>query len=114
MFVPNNFKNNIANIFYDKDINIHEKIEIQDIEGGRKTVVGIIIDSFKGNVNFSVSKEIQEEYGLDYQIDIVITTNTDKVSIDNLISYLGIVYKVTDIKPRDSHARIVASKYGKS
>lgn len=109
MFVPNSFKDNIAKTFYDKDINIHEKIETQDAEGGRKTVASVVLNTFKGNVNFSVSKEIQEEYGLDYQIDIVITTNDINVKINDLISYLDVFYVVTDAKPRDSHRRIVAS-----
>lgn len=114
MLVPNSFKDNIATAFYDKVLSIHEKIETQDAEGGVKTVAGIVSNTFKGNVNFSVSKEIQEEYGLDYHIDVVITTNYSDVEINDLISYLGVTYVVTDAKPRDSHRRIVASKYGKS
>ena len=114
MLVPNSFKENIANTFYDKDINIHEKIETQDAEGGRKIVAGVILSIFKGNVNFSVSKEIQEEYGLNYQIDVVITTNDSNVGINDLLSYLDVIYVVTDAKTRDSHRRIIANKYGKN
>lgn len=114
MLLPNDFKETIAETFYDKDINIHEKIETQDAEGGRKKVAGDLITTFKGNVRYTNLKEIQEEYGLTYQIDIAITTHYEDISVDDLIKYKDVTYVVTDAIPNDSHIFIVGVKFGKS
>ena len=111
MLVPNSFKDNIAKTFYDKDINILSTTQTVDAEGGRNKGIGEVVRTFKGNVNFSVSREVQEEYGLDYQIDLVITTDDNDVDIGDIIKYLDVIYTVTDAKPRDSHRRLVASIY---
>ena len=64
-------KNKIAEVFYDKEVSILGSIDSIDAEGGVKHEGGAVTSTFKGNVNFSKCKEIQEEYGLDYEIDIV-------------------------------------------
>ena len=47
-----------------------------------------VLESFKANVNFANCGKIQEEYGLDYLINIAITTNTDvNVNINDIIRY---------------------------
>jgi len=111
MKVSKNFIESIAKFFYDKTIFILEKIEQRDNEGAITFDVGSIIYQFKGNVNYQVSQEIQKEYGLDYQIDIVITTDCNQVKIGDLVSYEDVVYSIKDVKVRDSHCRLVGSKY---
>lgn len=110
MQIPNSFKKAIKNAFYDKDIMLLSAIPSRDSHGG-SSVEFVDSESFEGNVNFSVAKEIQEEYGLDQKIDIVITTGF-KVDKDSYIRYLDTIYKVSDNVFRDSHYRLVGVKNG--
>ena len=99
----------IAKTFYDKTISVLEQVVTTDAEGG---VIGKgydVLENFKGNVNFSNCKQIQEEYGLDYNIDVSITTNYNLLNINDIIKYQEVIYKVTDILPSDSHLLVVAT-----
>lgn len=103
--------NKIANTFYDKSVDVlTSKVNI-DAEGGVTYNGYDVKDTFKCNVNFSNCKQIQEEYGLDYSIDMSITTNYELVKHNDLIRYNDVVYNVTDILPSDSHILIVATKW---
>ena len=83
----------IARVFYDKTVHIlTSKVNI-DTEGGVNKKGYEVVGDFKCNVNFSNCKEIQEEYGLDYNIDVTISTSKDTViKIDDIISYDNIVF----------------------
>lgn len=111
MKLPNEFKQIIANTFYDKEVSILKKETITDIEGGVTSKGYEVINTFKGNVNFSNCKQIQEEYGLDYNIDVSITTDYNLLKINDIIKYQEIVYNVTDILFSDSHLLVVATKW---
>lgn len=112
MYIPNKMKKKIADIFYDKTVSVMTRIVTTDAEGGVNDKGLEITSSFKGNVNFSNCKQIQEDYGLDYEINVAITTSTDSVvAINDIISYENVVYKVTDILPFDSHKLVVAVKW---
>ena len=101
----------IAKVFYDKTVDVlTSKVNI-DAEGGVTYNGYEVKDNFKGNVNFSNCKKIQEEYGLDYNIDISITTNYNGLKHNDLIKYQDVVYNVTDILPSDSHNLVVATKW---
>ena len=104
-------KTKIASVFYDKEVEVLEKITTTDAEGGVNTKGLQSKDNFKGNVSFSNCKKIQEDYGLDYNIDVSITTDYDNVQIDDIIKYLDVVYNVTDVLKSDSHFLIVATKW---
>lgn len=101
----------IAETFYDKTVEILEKKTIIDAEGGVTSKGLTLRDTFNGNVSFSNCKKIQEEYGLDYNIDISITTDYNVISINDFIKYKDVVYSVTDILESDSHLLIVATKW---
>lgn len=112
MYIPKTMIKKITNTFYDKPIQILDKTTSFDSEGGVTSKGFDVIDTFKGNVSFSNCKKIQEEYGLDYEIDISITASNDtNICIANYIKYQNIVYDVTDILPSDSHILIVATKW---
>ena len=104
--------NKIANTFYDKTVEVMSNNIITDAEGG-VTYKGLAVtDSFNCNVSFSNCKKIQEEYGLDYEIDISITADTNtNISINDIIKYDNVVYNVTDVLLSDSHILIVATKW---
>lgn len=102
-------KTEIAKAFYDKEIHLMNKsIEI-DNEGGVKTKGYTVKDSFKGNVNFSNCEKIQEEYGLDYKVNITITTDYTGLEKDNILSYDKVLYEVKGIYIRDSHLLVLGA-----
>ena len=111
MFIPNQMKKQMAKVFYDKTVEVMTSNVITDAEGGVNYKGLAVKDNFNGNVNFSNCKKIQEEYGLDYDIDVSITTNYDSLKHNDLIKYNDVVYNVTDILPSDSHVLIVATKW---
>ena len=104
-------KKEIAKAFYDKDIHLMNKSVEQDAEGGVKTKGYSVQESFKGNVNFSNCEKIQEEYGLDYKINISITTDNTELKKDDILSYNQVLYEVKGIYPKDSHVLIVGAKW---
>lgn len=104
-------KQKIADTFYDKEILVLESKTITDSEGGISYKGLTVKESFMGNVSFSNNKTIQEDYGLDYEIDVSITTDYGKLKHHDLIKYKDIVYDVTDILPSDSHYLIVGVKW---
>ena len=104
-------KNKIAKAFYDKEVFVITSEVIIDVEGGVNKKSYDVKDTFKGNVNFSNCKKIQEEYGLDYNIDLSITTDYNLLKLNDLIKYQDVVYNVTDILVNDSHLLVVATKW---
>lgn len=113
MFIPKIMTNKISQVFYDKEIEVLESKATIDDEGGIIYKRYDTTDKFKGNVNFSNCKKIQQEYGLDYNIDISITTNYNLLKINDTIKYLDVIYNVTDILVSDSHVLIIATKWQK-
>ena len=112
MYIPNQMTKKIANTFYDKTVSVMSKQITTDAEGGVTSKGLAVTNSFNGNVSFSNCKKIQEEYGLDYNIDIAITTYADtSVSLDDIIKYNDVIYNVTDVIKCDSHILIVATKW---
>lgn len=112
MYIPKQMTKEIAKVFYDKTVEIVEQATTVDAEGGVNTKGYEVVNNFKGNVNFSNCKQIQEEYGLDYNIDVSITTYSNvEVNIGDIIKYNGVFYNVTDVLPSDSHILVVATKW---
>ncbi len=111
MYIPKTMTKRIAKAFYDKTVEVLNNNIITDAEGGVIYKGYATVDNFKGNVSFSNCKKIQEEYGLDYNIDISITTNYEQLKINDIIKYLGVIYNVTDVLSTDSHFLIVATKW---
>jgi len=111
LYIPNQMKKQIAKTFYDKEVSVLVKNTSIDAEGGVNSKGYDVLETFKGNVNFSNCKQIQEEYGLDYNIDVSITTDYNLLKINDMIKYQDVIYNVTDILPSDSHLLIVATKW---
>ena len=111
MFIPQSMKTAIAKTFYDKEIHLMNKSVDIDAEGGVKTTGYTVQENFNGNVNFSNCEKIQEEYGLDYKIDISITTDYTGLKTDSILSYNQVLYEVKGIYPLDSHVLIVGAKW---
>ncbi len=112
MEIPESFKRAIADTFYDKKIYVLSKKESMDCEGDYIVEKNENVYNFMGNVSFSNFKAIKEEYGLEYDIDIVITTSLDhkeKINLSTLILYDGKTYEITDKFLKDSHLMLVGA-----
>ena len=101
----------MAKRFYDKEIHLMNMSMEQDAEGGVKTKGYTVKDSFKGNVNFSNCQKIQEEYGLDYDVSITITTDYTGLEKDAIISYDKALYEVKGIYIRDSQLLVLGANW---
>lgn len=99
----------IAKAFYDKDIHVLDKRTATDAEGGVTTKGYDVKYTFKGNVNFSNCEKIQEDYGLDYKVNVSITTNYNGLKTDDIIAYNKVLYEVKGIYPRDSHTLVLGA-----
>lgn len=102
------FKKTIADIFYDKDIEIWTSGTIKDNEGA---VVGNgkleKIDSFKGNFQFSTREHIQQEYGKEIEANAIVTCDKTVVEIGNILVYNDKEYEIKSLVPSDSHITIL-------
>ena len=108
MKIPNEFEQIIADIFYDKDIEIWTAGTIKDDEGA---VVGNgkleKIDSFKGNFQFSTREYIQQEYGREIEANAIVTCNKANAEIGNILVYNDKEYEIKSLVPSDSHITIL-------
>ena len=111
MFIPRAMKTEIAKTFYDKEIHLMNKSTETDSEGGVKTNGYSVVDVFKGNVNFSNCEKIQEDYGLDYKINISITTLYTELKKDDIFAYNKTLYQVKGIFIRDSHLLVLGANW---
>ena len=109
MFIPKTMKTEMAKVFYDKEIHILDRRTETDAEGGVKTTGHDVRDTFKGHVNFSNCEKLQKEYGLDYVVNVSITTNCNSVNKSDILSYNTVLYEVKGIYTRDSHKLILGT-----
>lgn len=109
MFIPQTMKTAIANVFYDKEIHVLDGRTEMDAEGGVTTTGYTVKDTFNGNVNFSNCEKIQEEYGLDYKVNISITTDYTGLKTSDIFSYDTVLYEVKGIYTRDSHKLVLGA-----
>ena len=109
MYIPKTMQTAIAKTFYDKDIHLLNMSVEMDAEGGVKTNGYTVAGVFKGNVNFTNCEKIQEEYGLDYKVNISITTNHTDLKKTDIIAYDKVLYEVKGIYVRDSHVLVLGA-----
>ena len=113
MFIPQTMKTAIAKTFYDKEIHLMDKRTEKDAEGGVKTLGYSVKETFKGNVNFSNCEKIQEDYGLDYKVNISITTDYTGVTKGDILGYGDDLFEVKGLYTRDSHTLILGAIWRK-
>jgi len=108
---PKKAKDAISKAFYDKVVEILDKKEALDDEGGVIKGGETIKSTFKGNVQFLVQEQEQLGVGLVKRGDIQITCPTDtEVAIDDILRYANVRYTVISVLPYDSHLTIVGQK----
>jgi hypothetical protein len=108
--IPNSFKTKIADTFYDKEITLKSYSEVVDDEGWADAKASTEVKTFDGNVRFDNLAQIQEDFGLDEDVDIIITTD-EELELGNVIEYGGIEYRVISAIPYDSHNLIAGMKW---
>lgn len=108
MNIPSEFKQIIANTFYDKKIEIWSSGEITDDEGatigsGKKE----LLDSFDGNFQFSTREYIQKEYGQEIEASAIVTCDTTVAKIGDILVYNGKDYTIKANSLSDSHTTLL-------
>jgi tryptophanase len=103
-------KQNISNIFYDKEIAEYTISDSVDDEGyvtSSETSTGT---TFKGNISFDNLEQVREKYGIDEDIDIRISTHEDK-PLGTIVGYDNVLYKIVGRIPSDSHNLLLGTKW---
>lgn len=112
MEIPEIFKKAIADVFYDKELELWSSGISTDDEGsiissGKKDR----IEKFKGNFQFSTREYIQKEYGKEIDADVIITCGTDvKAELGNIIVYEGQEYIIKANPKSDSHITLLGKR----
>ena len=108
MKIPNSFKKSIAQVFYDKELDIISLEQVTESDGGTylsEEVVG----SIKCNIQPVNDEIIKREFGLDISGEVAITTQ-EEISIAEEHFRLG-EYRVVGVLPFDSHFVIIGKKW---
>lgn len=110
MKIPNEFKQVIADTFYDKDIEIWTIGKIKDDEG---SVIedGKLekIDKFKGNFQFTTREYIQQEYGKEIEANAIVTCDKTIAQIGNMLVYNENEYTIKSKITGDSHTTLLVN-----
>ncbi len=110
MRIPNSFKTKIKDTFYDKAVIVLDKTSSVDDEGWAGEESTTEVGTILGNVRFDRLAEVQEEYGIDEQVDFTMTTDED-VDTGTIVEYEGIEYRVINSVPYDSHNLVIGTKW---
>ena len=112
MTIGNDFKQAIADAFYDKEIFLVSAESVVDDDGWARDDATVSEESFAGNVRFDRLAQLQEEYGIDSKIDVVITCPADtEISANDIVSYSSQYYRLIQVIPFDSHKMLVGMKW---
>ena len=110
MKIPNEFKQAIVDIFYDKDIEIWTSGTIRDNEGadiGKGKIKKV--DNFKGNFQFTTREYIQKVYGIEIEATAIVTCDKTVAEIGNILVYNGNDYTIKSKITGDSHTILLVN-----
>jgi hypothetical protein len=104
MIIPQTFKNLIAKVFYDKDIFLYTTSQAIDNDGWMTISDSTITTTFKGNVKlFTSQSEPRKDYGIDLEVDAVLTTDKSDLVEDNILGWNSKKFRIVKIHKFDSH-----------
>lgn len=115
MQIPNEFKQIIANTFYDKELKIMttEKEQERDDEGSIiETEKNIVKETIMGNFQYSTLEKVQQEYGKEMVAECIATCKGTQATVDDILVYLDKKYEIKAIIPYDSHKTIILHRVG--
>lgn len=108
MNIPKEFKQIIADTFYDKEVLIYNSTEEVGEELDVIKTKGTLKETLKCNVHQIGNKLVQQDYGLDIEADIMITCEETNALKGDLLEYANEVYTITEVLSPDSHTKIFA------
>lgn len=113
MNIPKDFKKSIANVFYDKKINIYGTAEKIGEELDTIMVKGELKEkSIPCNIHFIGNDVVKKDYGLDIEANIMVTCDKTVAKISDILTYLDKDYTITGMLTPDSHTKIFAKLGG--
>lgn len=115
MNIPNEFKQVIVDIFYDKELKIMttEKEEVKDDEGCIiESKRNIEKETIMGNFQFSTLEKVQQEYGKEMVAECIVTCEDTQATVNDILVYLDKEYEIKAIIPYDSHKTILLHRVG--
>lgn len=113
MNIQKNFKKAIADIFYDKKIDIYgTKKEI-----GEELDTIIVKSDLKEsnldcNIHFIGNDVAKKDYGLNIEANILVTCDKTVAKISDILTYLNQDYTITGKLTLDSHTKLFAKLGG--
>lgn len=108
MNIPEEFKNTIASVFYDKKADIYNAEEIVGEELDVERVKGKLKEPLECNVQFIGNEVAKKDYGLDIEASIMITCKSSVGEIGDFLVYDNKDYYITGKLPLDSHIKLFA------
>lgn len=112
MKIPNEFKQAIADAFYDKRVTVYNVIEVVNEELDVTRTKGTLKEELKCNVHTIGNKVLIQDYGLDIKANIMITCLSTSATKGDIITYNGQDYKIVEILEKDSHVKIFGDANG--
>lgn len=115
MKFPNEFKQVIADTFYDKELKIMttETEDVRDDEGCIiESEKETIKETIMGNFQFSTLEKVQQEYGKEMIADCIVTCEDTQATVEDILVYLEKEYEIKAIIPSDSHKTILLHRVG--
>ena len=110
MKLPNEFRQVIADTFYDKYIEIWTEGTIKDEEGA---IIGEgkqdKIDEFEGNFQFTTREYIRQEYGQEIEAIAMVTCDKTVAQIGNILVYNSKEYVIKSLIVSDSHTTLLVN-----
>lgn len=110
MQIPIDFKNAIAEAFYDKDLELYNISSELDTEGGEGESTLSKIKDFVGNAQINNNEYNLKEYGFEINANYKFSTH-ENVEFGQLIKYNSNYYKAIKILKMDSHNLIFGELY---
>lgn len=116
MKIPNEFKQIIADIFYDKELKIVtpeiEKIERDDEGCIIETKEVVVKEIIAGNFQYSTLEKVQQEYGKEMFAECIATCENTQATVNDILVYLDKEYEIKAIIPYDSHKTMLLHRVG--
>ncbi len=112
MKLTDNFINSMAEIFYDKEVKVYDKVVVEDDEGGKRKTIGPLKKTALVNISFTNLDEMRKEYGLEVYINASITCRPGTFNLSDIVEYDNQKYEVIGLLPFDSHQKAGIKKYG--
>ena len=109
MNISSEFKEIISSVFYDKQIDVYDIVENVGEELDCTREKGEIKQAkLSCNVHFTSNEMVKKDFGLDIEVNIMVTCDTTVAQIGDIITYQNQDYTITGKLTPDSHTKLFA------